>query len=44
LRIIDKEGNRYRERIEKPDGTLVRDVDEQLDEYTGYGSARCKSE
>ncbi len=44
LRIIDREGNRYRERIARSDGTVVRDVDEPLDQHTGYGSAKGRSE
>jgi hypothetical protein len=40
LRIIDREGNRYRKLIVRPNGAVVVDVDEPLDQHTGHGSAK----
>jgi len=42
LRIIDHAGDRYRELIVGPDGTVHRDVDEPLSQHTDRGSARPK--
>jgi hypothetical protein len=39
-RTIDRKGNRYLERVMRPDGEIVREVDELLTEHTGRGSAR----
>lgn len=39
-RVIDRENDRYVEKIEAPDGTVLRDVDEPLPEHRGHGSAK----
>lgn len=40
-RSIDREGDRYRERITRPNGEIIiRDVDEPLREHRGHESAR----
>lgn len=39
-RVIDRENSRYVEKIEAPDGTIVRDVDEPLSDHRGHGSAK----
>ncbi len=37
-RVVDREHNRYVERVTDPDGTVIRDVDEPLDQHLGHGS------
>lgn len=40
-RLIDKENDRYRERVVDPlTGDVLRDVDERLSEHFGHGSAK----
>lgn len=42
LRVFDRRGDRYRERIEAEDGTVTRDVDVPLSEHRGHGSDRSQ--
>lgn len=42
-RIVDREKNRYVERVTDPDGSVVRDVDEPLDEHLGRGSDKPRT-
>lgn len=37
-RVVDRENNRYVERVTDPDGTVIRDVDEPLDQHLHHGS------
>jgi len=39
-RVIDRERNRYTERITDAAGNIVRDVDEPLSEHRGRGAAK----
>jgi hypothetical protein len=39
-RVVDREGDRYTERIVDAAGNVVRDVDEPLSEHRGRGAAR----
>ena len=40
-RLIDREGDRYRERVVDPQtGDVLRDVDEPLSKHRGHGSAK----
>jgi hypothetical protein len=39
-RVIDRENDRYAERVTTSDGTIVRDVEESLSDHQGRGSAR----
>jgi hypothetical protein len=41
-RIIDREADRYREKITTKDGQVLRDVYEPLSGHTGHGSAKLK--
>jgi hypothetical protein len=43
LRIIDRLLHRYRERVELDDGTVVRDVDEDLREHVSETENKCQS-
>jgi hypothetical protein len=43
FRLIDRENNRYIERIVIQDGTVLRDVDEPLTDHSDHGSAKFKS-
>lgn len=38
--LLDRVGDRYREHVVAPDGTVVRNVEESLREHQGRGSAR----
>lgn len=38
--VVDRVNRRYRKRVVKSDGAVVRDVDEPLEDHRGYGSAR----
>jgi hypothetical protein len=40
FRVVDREGDRYTERIVDAAGNVVRDVDEPLSEHRGRGAAR----
>jgi hypothetical protein len=42
-RVVDRERNRYIERVTDPDGTVIRDVDEPLDQHLGHGCDRRKT-
>lgn len=42
-RVVDRENNRYVERVTDPDGTVIHDVDEPLDQHLGHGSDRPTS-
>lgn len=42
-RVVDRENNRYVERVTDPDGTVVHDVDEPLDEHLGHGSNKPRT-
>ena len=42
LLLVDREGDRYFERIETQDGTVLRHCDEPLSEHRGHGSAKLK--
>lgn len=37
-RVVDRENNRYIERVTNPDGAVIHDVDEPLDQHLGHGS------
>lgn len=37
-RVVDRENNRYAEKVVDPDGTVIREVDEPLDEHLRHGS------
>ena len=39
-RVVDREGDRYTERIMDAAGNVVRDVDEPLSEHRGHGTAQ----
>lgn len=39
-RVIDRERDRYTERVSDAAGNVVRDVDEPLSEHRGHGAAR----
>jgi hypothetical protein len=39
-RVIDRENNRYTERIVDGAGNVVRDVDEPLSQHRGHGAAK----
>ncbi len=39
-RVIDRENDRYTERIVDADGNVVREVDEPLSRHTGRGAAK----
>jgi hypothetical protein len=39
-RVIDRRLNLYEEHIEAPDGSVIRDIREPLDEHQGHGSAK----
>jgi hypothetical protein len=39
-RVVDREGDRYTERIVYAAGNVVRDVDEPLSEHRGHGTAK----
>ena len=39
-RVVDREGDRYTERIVDAAGNVVRDVDEPLSDHRGYGTAK----
>jgi hypothetical protein len=38
--VVDRVNHRYRKRVVKADGSVVRDVDEALEDHQGFGSAR----
>ena len=38
--IVDRDGDRYRKLVTDPDGHVLRDVDEQLSQHRGHGSAK----
>jgi predicted nucleic acid-binding Zn-ribbon protein len=42
-RVIDRENDRYRERIVDAEGNIVREVDEPLSEHRGRGSAKPRT-
>ncbi|HSV94187.1 MAG TPA: hypothetical protein VLH81_13980 [Desulfobacterales bacterium] len=42
-RVVDREHNRYVERVVDPDGTVIHEVDESLDSHRGHGSDKAKS-
>src|SRR3990172_6956470 len=42
-RVLDRENNRYIERVTDPDGTVIRDVDEPLDQHLGHGSDKRRT-
>lgn len=42
LRRIDRQNNRYVERVETEDGAVLRDVDEPLSSHRGHGFAKFK--
>lgn len=37
-RVVDRENNRYSEHVSNPDGTVVHDMGEPLDQHLGHGS------
>lgn len=39
-RVVDREHNHYIERVTDEDGTVIRDVDEPLDDHQGQRSAK----
>jgi uncharacterized protein (DUF1684 family) len=39
-RVVDREADRYTERIVDATGNVVRDVDEPLTDHRGHGAAR----
>jgi hypothetical protein len=39
-RVVDREGDRYTERIMDAAGNVVRDVDEPLSDHRGHGTAK----
>jgi hypothetical protein len=39
-RVVDREGDRYTERIVDAAGNVVRDVDEPLSNHRGHGTAK----
>jgi hypothetical protein len=39
-RVVDREGDRYTERIVDAAGIVVRDVDEPLSNHRGHGTAK----
>jgi hypothetical protein len=39
-RVVDREGDRYTERIVDAGGNVVRNVDEPLSEHRGHGTAK----
>jgi hypothetical protein len=42
-RLIDREANRYREKVTDPaTGAVIHECDEPLDDHTGHGSAKPK--
>lgn len=41
--VVDRENKRYVERVMVPDGSIVRDVDEPLDEHLGRGSDKPRT-
>lgn len=42
-RLIDREANRYRERVTDPaTGEVIHECDERLDQHTAHGSAKPK--
>ena len=41
-RVVDRENNRYVERMTDPNGTVIRDVDEPLDQHLRHGSDKPK--
>jgi hypothetical protein len=41
-RLIDRENDRYKERVVTEDGEVLRDVDEPLRVHQGRGSAKFK--
>ena len=42
-RLIDRENDRYREKIVTNSGEVIHDVDEPLSKHRGYGSAKIKT-
>lgn len=42
--VVDRVNRRYRKRVVKADGTVMRDVDEPLEDHQGYGSDRRSME
>lgn len=40
-RVVDRENNRYIERITEPDGTVIHEVEEPLDQHFGHGSDKA---
>lgn len=42
--VVDRVNRRYRKRVVKADGFVVRDVDEPLEDHQGYGSHRRSTE
>jgi hypothetical protein len=43
-RAVDRENNRYREKVTLASGEVVQDVDGPLDEHRGHGSAKHKKQ
>ena len=41
-RLIDRESDRYRERIATRDGRIIREIDERLSAHRGHGSAKFR--
>ena len=41
-RVVDRENNRHVERVTDSDGTVIRDVDEPLDQHLRHGSDKPK--
>ena len=41
-RTVDRKTDRYRETVTRPDGEIVRNVDEKLSEHRGHGNAARK--
>ncbi len=41
-RLIDRENDRYREKVVTDSGEVIRDVDEPLSEHRDHGSAKFK--
>ena len=39
-RVVDREGDRYTERIVDAAGNVVRDIDEPLSDHRGHGTAK----
>jgi hypothetical protein len=40
LRVIDRENDRYLEKVTAEDGTVLHETDEHLSEHRGHGSAK----